>query len=231
MSSGRRGARSRPASLRIFQTVEAATWRLRSGRAAPASSARGRHASRHPHVLDSFDRECGENGADVARVDVELRGQIIHSDRADCHRTALHLAWKVLGRGRARPLGYRRRTCVAHTLARAAPRARRRDGSAVGPRRGAADRAGRGGRPSALRRRPRGGSAGRRRLAPRRAHPGLERDLRRGVRVAGVRVRPGRRGGASPRRCCCSPSPRSPGVRCTPAVATCPPRTPPTRST
>jgi hypothetical protein len=30
-------------------------------------------------------RECAENGVDVARVDVELLGQLIHSDQDDCH--------------------------------------------------------------------------------------------------------------------------------------------------
>jgi len=29
-----------------------------------------RHASRHPHVLDRSDPECGESDADLARVDV-----------------------------------------------------------------------------------------------------------------------------------------------------------------
>ena len=32
-------------------------------------------------VLNRFVRECAENDADVARVDVELLGQLVHSDR------------------------------------------------------------------------------------------------------------------------------------------------------
>jgi hypothetical protein len=32
-------------------------------------------------VRNRFVRECAENDADVARVDVELLGQLVHSDR------------------------------------------------------------------------------------------------------------------------------------------------------